>query len=212
VLVLFLTDFYGDKDPLETFDSWADGISEQRHQKQQQQYWKSRKRTKKSVSDEKEKKSIDDEEKRKFQEKLEKEHEEYQNRAKRKRFETLVSAKKDYEINCSRFFKGKETKVISYKDIPWPQGIKKPVASTSTSGEPELSVNQNKLKEFLLCDFEIGDTDTKKKYLREQQVRWHPDRFLQKCGERLKPEDRDFILDHVNAISQLVNKFSEDIT
>ncbi len=42
----------------------------------------------------------------------------------------------------------------------------------------------------------------KKKRLRLELVRWHPDKFTAKFGKRLAPKDHDRILQRVNATSQ----------
>ena len=43
------------------------------------------------------------------------------------------------------------------------------------------------------------------KYLRKQQVQWHPDRFQQRCKDRLNPKDQDAILNLVTELSMWIN-------
>lgn len=71
----------------------------------------------------------------------------------------LIMKKLQYELSCSKLFSAASKKPILLKEIPWPIGF--------------LSKNVDLLKSFLLCDLKYG---SKKKHIRAQQVRWHPDR------------------------------------
>ncbi len=55
---------------------------------------------------------------------------------------------------------------------------------------------------------ELEDTEAKRKALRELQRLWHPDKFSQKFGSRLKDEIRQNVLKKVTEISQYLNAFS----
>ncbi|KAI9555548.1 hypothetical protein GHT06_018063 [Daphnia sinensis] len=63
---------------------------------------------------------------------------------------------------------------------------------------------------ILLHVKESEDADTKKKALRELQRLWHPDKFSQKFGARLKEEIRESVLRKVTEISQYLNAFNCD--
>lgn len=52
----------------------------------------------------------------------------------------------------------------------------------------------------------------KKMFLKEQQIRWHPDRFLQRCGDRLDIEEREKIIEQVKTLSQEINSLLDEIT
>jgi len=41
--------------------------------------------------------------------------------------------------------------------------------------------------------------------LQPTQARWHPDRFLQKFGARLAPDERDEVLRRVTAMAARIN-------
>lgn len=57
---------------------------------------------------------------------------------------------------------------------------------------------------------ESEDSDGKRKALRELQRLWHPDKFSQKFGARLKDEIRESVLRKVTEISQYLNAFGCD--
>ena len=84
--------------------------------------------------------------------------------------------------------------LLGWDDIPWP-------LSKDSSGD------LTKIEEFLFCNLD-KETDEYKKYLREQQVQWHPDKFLQKCGTRLKEKDKDKVMERVKEIAQILNQLS----
>lgn len=48
--------------------------------------------------------------------------------------------------------------------------------------------------------FRVGNKDFKK-----LAMRWHPDKFLQKWGAKLDPEQKDAIIDRVKATFQKLN-------
>ena len=54
---------------------------------------------------------------------------------------------------------------------------------------------------------ELEETEAKRKALRELQRLWHPDKFSQKFGSRLKNEIREIVLKKVTEISQYLNAF-----
>ena len=134
-----------------------------------------------------------------FQRKLEREHEEYIARVKKAKTErekkSLAELKNAYEIKCKVLF-GTSEETVEYKDIPWPYPKEKGIRA---------------IKDFLLCDVQQNDVKTLKKYLRDQQIRWHPDKFVQKCGNKLKPEEKDRIMKRVNQISQELNSIAEEL-
>ena len=94
-----------------------------------------------------------------------------------------------YELKCDSVFKKKKTcvSVLGYSDIPWP-----------------FDKGVTDMEQFLFGGMD-RQSEEYTKYVKVQQVRWHPDRFLQKCGDRLKEGEKDRIINRVNEISQVLN-------
>jgi len=55
----------------------------------------------------------------------------------------------------------------------------------------------------------LTDDHKYKKCLREEQIRWRSDKFLQKHGKRLCECDRNRIMEKVKVISQELNRLSD---
>ena len=51
--------------------------------------------------------------------------------------------------------------------------------------------------------------EEKKKRLRSELLRWHPDKFQAHFGRKLKDEDADQIMAKVKEISQAINQASK---
>ena len=95
-----------------------------------------------------------------------------------------------YEKRCRSIFQDTTGKGnLLYTDIPWP-----------CEGDAEEAVK-------LLVEWSKMENseESEKKYLKEQQVQWHPDRFMQRCGDKLSDYDRQQIIDRVKEISQHLN-------
>jgi NF-kappa-B inhibitor-like protein 1 len=71
------------------------------------------------------------------------------------------------------------SKQIKCNDVPWP-----------------YSVDVVEIKNVMFHDV-LTDDHKYKKRLREEQIRWHPDKFLQKHGKRLCECDRNRIITNV---------------
>ena len=56
---------------------------------------------------------------------------------------------------------------------------------------------------------ETASRERKKKALRQASLRWHPDKFLQAYGKRVKPCDRDRVMDSVKVMCQRVNQLKD---
>lgn len=122
---------------------------------------------------------------------LEKEHREYLERASRKKEETQQRKKRRYEERCdSVFLSSSSDVVLGYDDIPWPS--------------PRGSVDE--MIAVILHGVDRSDADAFRKFLRRQQALWHPDKFAQRCGDRLHDRDSQRIMDTVTALSQELNK------
>ncbi|KAK3088065.1 hypothetical protein FSP39_014204 [Pinctada imbricata] len=115
----------------------------------------------------------------------------YEENQRRDRENYNIHKKKVYTEKWSKLLKSNEDDILTYSDIPWP--FKKEISE---------------MKTLLFCDIDVKSDDYRK-YLRELQKQWHPDKFVQKLGHRLKPEEREEILNKVKEISQELNKWSE---
>ena len=113
--------------------------------------------------------------------KLAKEHEAYMNDVKLKR---TKREKEKYEENCQNVFESGSTDQLTFQAIPWP----------CTGSAADIV---DKLSEWAGED-KIG-------YLKVQRVRWHPDRFAQRCRHRIKDAEKERIMDLVKQISQGIN-------
>jgi len=102
---------------------------------------------------------------------------------------TRLQQKLHFVMKYSKLFNAKNSAVVRLKDLPW--------IDFASSAEEILAV--------LLVDVDTSDHVAVKKCLREQQVHWHPDKFLQKCGNRLADDDRADIIAAVNQFSQIIN-------
>jgi len=121
----------------------------------------------------------------------------------------LIKVKQRYIQLCKLFFDPPNSEAICYNDVPWPI-LDGPSMATSCSGVM-MPITEDSLKDLLLCDIDSHDIDGRKKILRDQQIQWHPDKFLQRCAPRLQAEHKERILERVNVISQLLNKMSSDL-
>ncbi|KAK9823330.1 hypothetical protein WJX72_001970 [[Myrmecia] bisecta] len=76
---------------------------------------------------------------------------------------------------------------IRLNDIPW-------IADDISPGE---------IKDLVL--YGTSGSDEAKKRLRQELMRWHPDKFVSRFGERLDPSQRAAVLEKVKATSQTLN-------
>ncbi|XP_077986908.1 NF-kappa-B inhibitor-like protein 1 [Glandiceps talaboti] len=170
----------------ECYDDWADRVSEEYQRKHN-------KRRYSDADDGNHQKRRQDEEKKHFQRQLELEHEEYKQRSSKRIQEQLMHKKRIYERKCKEFFTNSETNELFYSDIPWP----------GHDNDVEAMIK------VLLCDIDKSEQKSFKKFIRTQQIIWHPDKFTQKVGQRLDGKDRERILDKVTQLSQALNKLVE---
>lgn len=133
-------------------------------------------------------------------ERLQREHLEYLERAARKQEETRRGKKQRYEERCATTFgssssAGGSGKRLRYSDIPWPT--------------PRGSVEE--MLEVMLHGVDRSDAPAFRKLLRRQQAIWHPDKFAQRCGDRLDDTDKERILDMVMALSKELNRLAQSL-
>lgn len=104
----------------------------------------------------------------------------------------LKRRRSQYEKKFEALLASSSSDKLDFDDIPWP--------STGSTSD---------VVEALFADFSSRQSDAYKKYLRDQQKRWHPDKFSQKFGTRISDHDRERILEKVKEISQALNKLNE---
>ncbi|KAL4609224.1 NF-kappa-B inhibitor-like protein 1-like [Arapaima gigas] len=174
-----------DVDP-EDFGDWADRIRREYHAKQQAQAAQGRKRKEGEEAER---------DRRQFQERLERQHAEYQLRAQRQAEEVLCSRRRSYEERCAAALRDGSDTLLGYSDIPWPA--------------PRGSVED--MVAVMLHGADRSDPAAFRRLLRRQQALWHPDKFAQRCGGRLRDSERQRILDTVTALSQELNRLAQSI-
>ena len=171
----------------EPYDVWADRILHERREKLRKMNEEKKKVRKECKSDQTESEAYIREKTRK----LESEHMEYIQQMREKCKKSKSSRLKlCYEERCRSIFQDASRKEsLTYIDIPWPceGGAEKAVS---------LIVEWAQMEE---------SEENQRKYLKEQQVQWHPDRFMQRCGSKLSEQDKKQILDRVKEISQHLN-------
>ncbi|XP_075042011.1 NF-kappa-B inhibitor-like protein 1 isoform X2 [Mixophyes fleayi] len=194
----------------ETFEAWADRIYKE-HQARKRQSERPRSKTKRVFTEEPST-HVEEQKHLERQQRMEKEL----RRAQSER----------YQRKCQEFFKGAGAAVepgmipendaestsdagnasvdnadvrtgmnlLGYRDIPWPvpNGTAKQMAQAIAAGAGS------------------SDVTSYKRYLRAQRVTWHPDRFMQRCGTRLRAKDRERVLGTVTALSQELNRLAEE--
>ncbi|KAG9263356.1 NF-kappa-B inhibitor-like protein 1 [Astyanax mexicanus] len=194
-------DFLRDDEDEEDFGDWAERI---RREYGAKQHARAQREASNSHSKKRKQKEEPEEEERRRRElnaRLEKEHQEYLQRAKRKEEETRHGKKKRYEERCAETFcssvsSGAETSgLLGYDDIPWPA--------------PRGSLDE--MLAVVLHGVDRSDVPSFRKLLRKQQALWHPDKFAQRCGGRLQERDRQKILDTVTALSQELNRLAQSL-
>uniref|UniRef100_A0A671RSV8 NF-kappa-B inhibitor-like protein 1 n=1 Tax=Sinocyclocheilus anshuiensis TaxID=1608454 RepID=A0A671RSV8_9TELE len=198
--VLFAPDdfLWDDKDEVD-FGDWADRIrreyfAKQRAKEQREAASPGQKRSKRRKETEGDERS-----RRELRLRLEREHEEYLQRAARKEEETRQGRKRRYEERCAATFQSSSSKapegLLGYDDIPWP----------APRGSLEEMVG------VMLHGADRSDSTVFRKVLRRQQALWHPDKFVQRCGGRLQESDRQRILDTVTGLSQELNRLAQNL-
>ncbi|XP_046332817.1 NF-kappa-B inhibitor-like protein 1 [Haliotis rufescens] len=190
---------YYEEHTQDSYDQWADQIHSNYRWKHRQKTSTGRDappshtkaRHKQKAAESKKPRVLDEEKLRQIREELKRKYEanqkcDVENRKKRR--------KNLYEKNFEGILSKDNEDQLSFKDIPWP-------------GRGSL----HDFTEVLFCDFPDKSSSKFRKYLRDQQIRWHPDKFTQKFGKRLLDSDRDKIMEKVKEISQALNKVAETL-
>jgi len=112
----------------------------------------------------------------------------------------IINEREVYEKRCSEIFNSKShSNNLSFNDIPWPIEV-------DLLKENSPSSLMDDVIEFLTFGFVEED---QVKYMKQQQIRWHPDRFKMKCGNKIIENEKEKIYDFVKNISQKINSFLE---
>nr|KAG5712106.1 hypothetical protein BaRGS_020832 [Batillaria attramentaria] len=135
--------------------------------------------------------ALDEEELRKARAKMQEAYRLQEEKEKQAQYKKKRTA---YETNYQTVLTDESGLVLGFRDIPWP-----------SKGSIES------VMDVLFCDLGIKCKTALKKYVKQQQVRWHPDKFLQKFGERIEEQSKDKVLERVKQISQAINKRAETI-
>lgn len=171
----------------ESYDEWVERIVRERRRKTES--------SKQQKTDTKERQEQQEQKAKERNKELEKEHEAYITRLSIQRQKLkLASSLTDYEKRCREIFYSNAMSTLTFVDIPWP-----------------FEGDTKQMIDLLTKWSEMKSKEERKKFLKDQQVRWHPDKFLQKCGNRLHEEDREQIIDQVKELSQEINAILEGV-
>jgi len=193
-------DYYTYEQEYETWNEWADRMAKEYAARSRYTVVNDRHKTDDdSASGSSDVPKISPRKRKLFEDNMKTSQEERRRHEKQRRTEKIGFQKLQYERDCIALYKPGSSSPIGYDDVSWPHPTGK-----------ELPLKEL-VTEFLFGDLQSG-SDTYRSYLRLQRVRWHPDRFVQRCGSRLKNYDRGKILDKVNAISQILNSLYETLS
>ena len=111
------------------------------------------------------------------------------NEAKRN-YEKLKEKKKldSQRILCDNLFKSSSS--IQFKNMPF------------------KDMKAETILEILLGDIE-GEASSVKKKIREELLKWHPDKFKQKNGDRIDEGEMDRVMNHVKHVSQVLINYGK---
>nr|XP_023657359.1 NF-kappa-B inhibitor-like protein 1 isoform X1 [Paramormyrops kingsleyae]XP_023657360.1 NF-kappa-B inhibitor-like protein 1 isoform X1 [Paramormyrops kingsleyae] len=185
----------GDGVDPEDFGQWADRIWREYHGKRRAEARRRVESEEQRVRRRRRPENTDAEAGRELQTRLEREHAEYVERAARKTEEVLRGRRRRYEERCAVALGSDGQEELGYADIPWPL--------------PHGSVSD--MVAVMLHGAERGDPAAFRRLLRRQQALWHPDKFTQRCGGRLREAERQRILDTVTALSQELNRLAQSV-
>ncbi|CAC5391917.1 NFKBIL1 [Mytilus coruscus] len=183
--------YHSDKDEdsyAEGYDEWADRLRHEYHMKHRYSRHHPKKH-KETASSSQSKEQNDNKEKLEdIREKMRQKYEENQKRDRENRF---LLKSNNYLKNITALGLMSHEGEIKFNDVPWP----------FNSDVKEI---KNVMFQSALCAGEKY-----KKRLREEQVRWHPDKFQQKYGKQLHEKDKHKIMERVKEISQELNRLND---
>ncbi|KAH9496465.1 hypothetical protein Btru_010934 [Bulinus truncatus] len=180
----------------ETFDQFSERIRQeyttQSNKKNQHTFWRDRKR-KQGMEDRVENKKA---RKESEEEKLKAAREEMKSRFKPLNVDKISrfkSQKENYERKFSYLLSHLAGRTLTYGCVPWPCLDMTALAGVLFSDLPDITSTEYR------------------KYLRVQQIRWHPDKFTQKFKDHLHPDHVVKIMAKVKAISQFLNNLNAEL-
>ncbi|KAG9305553.1 hypothetical protein G9A89_003616 [Geosiphon pyriformis] len=125
------------------------------------------------------------------------EQERNQRRKEKRTLRRQMMMKEQREIYYTRWqnFDSNSQDIIKAKNIPWPiENVKE--------------ISKGNLDEFLFSGIE--NRKQKRTILRQEQIRFHPDRWLKWLGRMEPGKETQKIMDRVNEISRLLNTLWEE--
>ena len=167
-----------------TFDQWADRMAAEYQRKK----FHESEEAKRKRADIKRQKIADCV---KAKDRLERERDKIRKKIAQKQADRLKSNLESYQAKISDHISSRHSsQKLRFKDIPWP-----------------CLGTMNEMIEVIMSGFtgDINDFKEKRKYILKQQVLWHPDKFSQRCHDKLDENDRESILDTVKLLSQNLN-------
>lgn len=182
-MYFFIVGLQDEEDFTESYEDWSKRMQQEYHGKRRQHSSLPRSTKKAKVEDDFEAKLKRD------REKMRQRYEENQKKAQH----NFKRHKKDrYERKWEELNAKAAEKPLCFLDIPWP-----------------FKDNVSELEDFLLHD--VTDNDVRKKYLRDQMKKWHPDKFEQKFGNCVVPSEKEHIFLKVKQVSQQLNHLFEKL-
>lgn len=171
----------------EAYDDWADKIREEYYTKKRAQsaYHNTQRPTQRGKRKHSESKT---EEQEKLEEARAKMRKRFDEHKEKDREMNILKKRMKYEERYRKLLESDKKLVLKFEDIPWP------------------SEKEQKYDIEVLFDGMDKSGSGYKKYLRDQQVRWHPDKFMQRFGHVLDDSEKDKILQRVTVLSQNLNK------
>ena len=107
-----------------------------------------------------------------------------------KNYETLKSRRRleKQKRLCDRLFKSNSA--IELTDMPF------------------RDITAEEILEIVLSDCDTEAANIKKR-IREELLRWHPDKFRQKFGDRISKDETEIVMDHVKHVSQILINYGK---
>lgn len=190
-----VTDYSWNERDEETCSDWADRIREEYRAKKRAQerayYMQSSKQSSQKESKKKQDTTTNSEkkyDKETLDGARERMRKQFDVRKARDTIMEVLKLRMKYEERYKNVLDNRSGLKLTYEDIPWP----------STKGE-NFDMN-------VLFDQMDKSSVEYKKYRRDQQIRWHPDKFLQRFGDCLVEKDKKKVMDRVTMLSQNLNK------
>jgi flagellar biosynthesis GTPase FlhF len=98
---------------------------------------------------------------------------------------------------------GIEIPPLGFSQIPWPLLF-------CDAFCPE-DITQERIKEFLFHPMHNGEGKTKRSLIRQEMVRWHPDKFNATVLVRVRPEEREAVIEGAGLVARLFNAIRAEL-